>query len=203
MADQKEEHNVDEEQNQQQKDADVHEETITEVMDADDQVETEEGDTETKAENSSSLQAQLDKEKQEKEEMHQQVLRVQAEFDNFKKRTQKEKEANQKYKAEEMVQDLLPVMDNFERALQVDVNEETKSFADGITMVYRQLKEALAKHGVEEMETVGKSFDPNIHHAVMQVEDDEAESETVVEEMQKGYYLKDRVIRPAMVKVNK
>lgn len=70
-------------------------------------------------------------------------------------------------------------------------------------MVYRQLKDALANHGVEEIETVGKPFDPTIHHAVMQEEDEEAEPETVIEELQKGYYLKDRVIRPAMVKVNK
>ena len=139
----------------------------------------------------------------EKEQLQDRLLRVQAEFDNFKKRSQREKEADRKYKAQDLATELLPAIDNFERALQVEATEATSSLIEGITMVYRQLLEALKSQGVEPIESVGKEFDPNIHHAVMQIEDESVESNTVVEEMQKGYMLKDRVIRPAMVKVNK
>lgn len=151
--------------------------------------------------------AELEKEvtrlQKEKNEAQDRMLRVQAEFDNFKKRTQKEKEANLKYKAQDLVTELLPAIDNFERALQVEVTEAAESFVEGMSMVYNQLKEALKSQGVEEIEAVGKEFDPNLHHGVMQVEDAEVESNIIVEELQKGYMLKDRVIRPAMVKVNK
>ncbi|QKY69504.1 nucleotide exchange factor GrpE [Lentibacillus sp. CBA3610] len=177
------------------------EDVIAEVIDADDQDGTDQSDSNNTDEDS--REAELNQLKQEKDDMHQRLLRVQAEFDNFKKRSQKEKEAERKYKAEEVVKELLPAIDNFERALQVEVTDETKSFVDGVTMVYNQITDALKSQGVEEIESVGQPFDPNIHHAVMQVEDEEAESETVTEELQKGYYLKDRVIRPAMVKVNK
>lgn len=149
------------------------------------------------------LQQEVDKLKQEKDEVYGRFLRLQAEFDNFKKRTQKEKEADRKYKSQDLVNDLLPAVDNFERALQVESSEENAGLVEGITMVYRQLKDALKSAGVEEIETTGKEFDPNLHHAVMQIEDAELEANTVVEELQKGYMLKDRVIRPAMVKVNK
>jgi molecular chaperone GrpE len=150
-----------------------------------------------------SLQNQIESLQQEKDEIYQKMLRLQAEFENFKKRSQKEKEAERKYKAQDIATELLPAMDNFERALQVEVTDATSSLIEGITMVHRQLVDALKSQGVEAIDSIGKEFDPNIHHAVMQIEDDELESNTVVEEMQKGYMLKDRVIRPAMVKVNK
>ncbi|SFD55607.1 molecular chaperone GrpE [Lentibacillus persicus] len=177
------------------------EEVITEVLDADDKHSSEQQDS-NEAE-SNPHEAEIEKLKAERDDMQQRLLRVQAEFDNFKKRSQKEKESERKYKSEDVVKELLPALDNFERALQVEVTDETKSFMDGVSMVYSQIKEALKTQGVEEIESVGQPFDPNIHHAVMQVEDENAESETVTEELQKGYYLKDRVIRPAMVKVNK
>src|SRR5690625_1854360 len=91
------------------------------------------------------------------------MLRVKAEFDNFKKRTQKEKEMNLKYKAQDLVNELLPAIDNFERALQVEVTDAAESFVEGISMVYNQLNEALKSQGVEEIEAVGKEFDPNLH----------------------------------------
>lgn len=150
-----------------------------------------------------SLKEEVNQLKDEKDELYQKLLRKQAEFENYKKRTQKEKEKDRKYKSEDVVTDILPVLDNFDRALQQEVTEANKGFVDGVTMVYNQLKDALQKHGVNEIEAVGKPFDPNLHHAVMQVEDDTAESNSIVEVLQKGYILKDRVIRPAMVKVNK
>jgi molecular chaperone GrpE len=139
----------------------------------------------------------------EKEEIYQRLLRLQAEYDNYKKRSQKEKEASLKYKSQDLVNELLPVVDNFERALEVEKNDHTKGIIDGITMVYNQFKEALSTAGVKEIETEGKEFDPNLHHAVMQTEEEDTDSNIIVEELQKGYMLKDRVIRPAMVKVNK
>ncbi|WP_077621455.1 nucleotide exchange factor GrpE [Sediminibacillus massiliensis] len=141
--------------------------------------------------------------KKEKDELYDRLLRLQAEYDNFRKRTQKEKEADRKYKSQALVTELLPVLDNFERALETEIKEDsTESFIDGVKMVHRQLKDALEKEGVEEVKAEGETFDPNVHQAVMQVEDDQYESNTVVQELQKGYMLKDRVIRPAMVKVN-
>src|SRR5699024_1036499 len=131
------------------------------------------------------------------------MLQIQAEFDNFKKRTQKERIAERKYKSQELVTELLPALDNFERALQVEKTEDTKGIIDGITMVYNQINDALNAEGVEVIETIGKEFDPHIHHAVMQEENENEASNTVIEELQKGYILNDRVIRPAMVKVNK
>ncbi|SFA52995.1 molecular chaperone GrpE [Anoxybacillus pushchinoensis] len=130
-------------------------------------------------------------------------LRLHADFDNYRRRVRLDMEAAEKYRAQSLVSDLLPILDNFERALQVQVEDEkAKSLLQGMEMVYRALIEALKKEGVEVIESVGKPFDPHVHQAVMQVDDQNYEPNTVVEEFQKGYKLKDRVIRPAMVKVN-
>lgn len=137
------------------------------------------------------------------EEKENKFLRVQADFENYKRRSRLEMEASQKYRSQNIVTDLLPALDSFERALQVEAdNEQTKSLLQGMEMVHRQLVEALKKEGVEAIEAVGQEFDPNLHQAVMQAEDENYGSNIVVEEMQKGYKLKDRVIRPSMVKVN-
>ncbi|MCA0982696.1 nucleotide exchange factor GrpE [Halobacillus yeomjeoni] len=141
--------------------------------------------------------------RQEKEEINNRLLRLQADYDNFRRRTQKEKEADRKYRSQSLVEELIPVLDNFDRALQVEVDGDSfKNFADGMEMVYQQFKSALEKEGVEEIPAVGEEFDPHLHQAIMQVEDENYESNIVVEELQKGYRLKDRVIRPSMVKVN-
>lgn len=149
------------------------------------------------------LKEEIERVKKERDEASDRILRVQAEFENFKKRTQREKIADRTYRSQDLVNELLPALDNFERALAVEATEETKNILEGITMVYNQIKAALESENVEVIETVGQEFDPNLHHAVMQVEDSEQESNVVVEELQKGYILKERVIRPAMVKVNK
>ncbi|MCR6110373.1 nucleotide exchange factor GrpE [Bacillus sp. A301a_S52] len=131
------------------------------------------------------------------------ILRIQADYDNFRRRTKQEKESAAKYRSQSLAEKLLPALDNFERGMMITPQEEeTKSLLQGMEMVYRQLKDALVEEGIEPIETVGKPFDPHYHQAVMQVENDEFESNVVVEEMQKGYQLKDKVIRPAMVKVN-
>lgn len=142
------------------------------------------------------LQAKLD-------ETENKMLRAQADFDNFRRRSRLDMEAAQKYRAQSLVSEIIPALDNFERALQIEAdNDQTKSLLQGMNMVYNQLVQALQNEGVEPFNSVGEQFDPHLHQAVMQVEDENYESNTVVEELQKGYKLKDRIIRPAMVKVN-
>ncbi|HDX9626568.1 TPA: nucleotide exchange factor GrpE [Bacillus cereus] len=149
------------------------------------------------------LQEKVDELQAKLTETEGRTLRLQADFENYKRRVQMDKQAAEKYRAQGLVSDILPALDNFERAMQVEAtDEQTKSLLQGMEMVHRQLLEALTKEGVEVIESVGKQFDPNEHQAIMQVEDSEFESNAVVEEFQKGYKLKDRVIRPSMVKVN-
>ncbi|PFA19304.1 MULTISPECIES: nucleotide exchange factor GrpE [Bacillus cereus group] len=149
------------------------------------------------------LQEKVDELQAKLTEAEGRTLRLQADFENHKRRVQMDKQAAEKYRAQSLVSDILPALDNFERAMQVEAtDEQMKSLLQGMEMVYRQLLEAMTKEGVEAIEAVGKQFDPHEHQAVMQVEDSEFESNTVVEEFQKGYKLKDRVIRPSMVKVN-
>ncbi|MCL6587096.1 MAG: nucleotide exchange factor GrpE [Anoxybacillus sp.] len=168
--------------------------------------ETVQTEQETKEEQNEELEkakAQIAELQNKLQEMEQRYLRLYADFDNFRRRTKLEFEAAEKYRAQSLVTDLLPALDNFERALKVEVEDEkAKSILQGVEMVYRSLVDALKKEGVEAIESVGKPFDPHVHQAVMQVEDSNYEPNTVVEEFQKGYKLKDRVIRPAMVKVN-
>jgi molecular chaperone GrpE len=130
-------------------------------------------------------------------------LRLRADFDNFRRRVNVENESKEKYRAQGLITELLPALDNFERALNIEAdNEQTKQLLQGMEMVHRSLVEALKKEGVEPIEAVGQEFDPHLHQAVMQVEDENFDSNVVVEEFQKGYKLKDRVIRPSMVKVS-
>jgi len=137
------------------------------------------------------------------EEYENRVIRMQADFENSRRRSRLDLEATEKYKAQSLITELLPAIDNFERALKVEAdNEQAKSILQGMEMIYRNLLDALKKEGLVQMEAQGKEFDPNLHHAVMQVEDPDFGSNIVVEEFQKGYMLKDRVIRPSMVKVN-
>ncbi|MEC1506878.1 nucleotide exchange factor GrpE [Bacillus haynesii] len=149
------------------------------------------------------LEKQLKELQERLEEKENKLLRVQADFENYKRRARLDLEAAEKYRSQRIISELLPALDNFERALQIDPdNEQTKSLLQGMEMVHRQILEALKNEGVEQIPSVGEQFDPNMHQAVMQVEDEAYESNAVVEELQKGYKFKDRVIRPSMVKVN-
>lgn len=144
--------------------------------------------------------AQLEAKLAEEEERY---LRLRADFDNLKRRTQLDREAQAKYRAQSLLTDLLPVLDNFERALNVEATtEEAQNMKKGIEMVYRTLVEATEKEGLQVIATEGEAFDPNVHQAVMQESDADKESGIVLQELQRGYQLKDRVLRPAMVKVN-
>lgn len=137
-------------------------------------------------------------------EMENRYFRLHADFENSRRRAKLDLESSEKYRAQKLITDLLPVIDNFERALKMESdNEQVKSIMQGMEMVYRSLLEALKNEGAQQIEAVGNEFDPQVHQAVMQVEEEGYDSNIVVEEFQKGYILKDRVIRPAMVKVNK
>lgn len=134
------------------------------------------------------------------EEYLQLLQRVQADFDNFRRRTAQERQETAKYCSQRLATGLLPVLDNFERALKAE-GEDLQGFRNGIELIYRQLRDVLEKEGVKSMEAVGSQFDPNLHEAVMQEQSDQYDDNVVMEEFQKGYLLADRVIRPAMVKV--
>ena len=136
--------------------------------------------------------------------MKSRYLRLQADFANFKKRTATEKQQISEVVKMDVLQNILPVIDNFERALQVpqdSLSDELKSFVDGYTMIYKQLMTVLEKEGVTKIDAVGKPFDPNYHQAVMRVPSDEYDNDVVVEVLQEGYLLGDKTLRPAMVKV--
>ena len=149
------------------------------------------------------LQEKVDKLEEELKQSEDKYLRLYAEFENFKRRKNKEIETNNVHKSQKVITEILPSLDNLERALQVESdNEEIKSLLKGVEMVYEGLLNVLKSEGVELIETENAQFDPNYHHAVMQDEDSEKESGAILDTFQKGYKLKDRVIRPAMVKVN-
>lgn len=133
--------------------------------------------------------------------MDEKYLRLMAEFKNYKRRTEKEREDIYLYANEKLMLDLLSVVDNFERALEQGT--EDKKFLEGMEMIFAQLGDVLKASGLEEVKALGEDFDPNKHHAVMTEENPKYESGKVSEVIQKGYMLKEKVIRPSMVKVNK
>ncbi len=143
-----------------------------------------------------------DKAKEKIEELEDRVKRQMAEFDNFRKRSEKEKSAMFETGAKSVIEKILPVVDNFERGLQ-SVGEEEKgsAFADGMQMIYKQLMTELENLGVTPIEAVGTEFNPDLHNAVMQVASEEYESGIVAQELQKGYKYRDAVVRHSMVAV--
>ncbi|SDI34440.1 nucleotide exchange factor GrpE [Natribacillus halophilus] len=144
---------------------------------------------------------ELQKLQAELEEWKGKAKRVQADYDNFRKRTRAEKETATQFRSQSLMEALLPVLDSFKRAFASDTGE-AEDLYKGMEMVHRQFVEALESEGLEEIKTEGEIFDPNVHQAVMQVEEEGFESNQIVEELQRGYKLNSRVIRPAMVKVN-
>lgn len=142
--------------------------------------------------------------KQQIAEKQNSLLRTMADFDNFRRRTRQEMEEIRRIALEEFLHGLLRVMDNFERALQAA--EESQSFEklmEGVQLTYRQMQALLREAGVQPIEAVGKPFDPNFHEAVQRVHSDEYPDETVLEEVERGYMIQSRVLRPSRVKVVK
>ena len=167
----------------------VEEVTETEVEPAEGTVE----DVPVEEDKAAMLEAQL-KEKDDR------ILRLQADFENFRRRTAKEKEELAAVITQNLLTDLLPLLDNFERAMAVE-QSDVEAFQKGVEMIFTQLREVLDKHGLENIEAEGQPFDPNIHQAVMRVANPDVEDGTITQVLQKGYQAKGRVIRPAMVQV--
>lgn len=147
------------------------------------------------------LRDQLEVKESNLEEMIARFQRLQADFDNFKRRTEREKEEFVQSAAAALVERLLPVLDNFERAAATAVGDEA-AFREGIGMIVKQLEKVLEDAGLEPVDALNSPFDPNLHQAVFMVQDDRYEDNTVVEELQKGYLFAGKVIRPSMVKVS-
>lgn len=167
--------------------------------------EEEQAEAEEKVEEKPEEDAQ--KEEQEKAETSEEdetwsekYTRLMADFQNFRKRTEKEKADVYSYANEKIMTDLLAVLDNFERALASECKDE--AYADGMKMIFKQLSDILTASGLEEIDAVGQDFDPNFHHAVLTDNNDDFDSGKVTEVLQKGYKLNGKVIRPSMVKVN-
>ena len=153
------------------------------------------------AENVESRLEQMEKEKQD---LYDRLLRTTADFDNFRKRVSKEKDDLVRYGNEKIARELLPVIDNFERALeQAENSANNKALREGIEMILKQFITVLEKFGVKNFTAIGQPFDPNKHEAMVHQESSEHEENAVIAEFQKGYYLHDKLLRPAMVSVAK
>ena len=158
-------------------------------------------ESEAKEESDAKEEAKADEKDAEAEESER-YMRLMAEFQNFKRRAAREKSDIHAYANERIVSDLLPVLDNFERALNTET-DEFEAYAKGMELIFEQLKTALEKAGVKEIEALGCDFDPNVHNAVMTDNTDDYENDKISKVLQKGYKLNDKVVRPSMVAVNK
>lgn len=190
--------------NEEEKETETVDETSDTVNSAEETPEQEETIETEKTEDNEKVseEDQLLAMKEQVEESENKYLKLYAEFENFKRRNRQEAELNSKYKDQKFAEHLLPVIDNLERALAIEGTDESFiALNKGVEMVYRNLVETLEKHDIKAIDALDQPFDPNFHQAVM-TEASDAESDIVIEEFQKGYILKDRVIRPTMVKVS-
>lgn len=182
-------------------------EDITEDSDRSSEDSESDAEEDEKSEKKSGFFKKDKKEKKDKkdiqiEELTDKYKRTMAEFDNFRKRTEKEKAAMYEIGAKDIIEKMLPIVDNFERGLSTLSDEEKDApFADGMDKVYKQLLKTLEDVGVEPIVAVGKEFDPNLHNAVMHIEDENLGENVVAEEFQKGYTYRESVVRHSMVKV--
>jgi len=196
-----------EEKDKEQSEKDEKEqEDVKEDVTEEETVEEKSGTEESKDKRAEKKKAKADKKqeafKEKIEELEDRVKRQMAEFDNFRKRTEKEKSQMFETGAKSVIEKILPVVDNFERGLATISEEEKGSgFADGMNMIYKQLMTELESIGVKPIEAVGQEFNPDFHNAVMQVESEEFESGIVAQELQKGYTYRDSVVRHSMVAV--
>jgi molecular chaperone GrpE len=144
--------------------------------------------------------SELEKLKAERDTLVDRLARLQAEFENARKRTAREQQDFREYAVTDAVKALLPTLDSFERALQIGATEKSE-FRGGIELIYKQLQDALQKLGVRAIPAKGEPFDPHLHEAIEMVDTTDAEDHQILEELQRGYKLKDRLLRPSMVKV--
>ena len=171
-------------------------------------VDTAEGENDTEAQPADeaqenpadAMQQKIDELTAGLKEKEERALRLQADFENFRRRTSKEKEELSAVIKQEILKDMLPLLDNFERAMAAET-KDAEAFQKGVDMIYTQLQEVMKKNGLEPIETAGQKFDPNFHQAVMRVQNDDLEDDDIAQELQKGYMVEGRVIRPSMVQV--
>ena len=193
-----------EDNNETVEDVAVESEQTAQADDSDNTSDTSEGDEAVKKKGffNKDKKEKKDKKDQKIDELTDQYRRTLAEFDNYRKRTEKEKTAMFEVGAKDIIEKLLPVIDSFERGLAT-VSEEQKAepFVDGMDKIYKQLVKQLEDAGVKEIEALDKEFDPNLHNAVMHVEDENVGENIIVEVFQKGYTYRDSVVRHSMVKV--
>ncbi len=177
---------------------------------AEEESEGKEGDSETvedaesdekKKEGSKLFKKKKDKKDEKIEELNDKYTRLFAEFDNFRKRSEKEKKAMFEVGAKSVIEKILPIIDSFERGLATIPEEEKTGFAEGMDKAYKQLITSLEEAGVKQIEAVGQEFDPNLHNAVMHIEDESLGENIIAEELQKGYIYRETVVRHSMVKV--
>lgn len=186
------------------------EQKFEEEIKVEDQAETSEenseeaaGGAENETENAAPCEEKTEEATEPEESEESKYMRLLAEFQNFKKRTSKEKDDIRSYANEKLVGDILPVLDNFERALATSAADDPEAYAKGMNMIFDQLVDALTKVGLKEIESLGTDFDPNKHNAVMHADSEEYDEGKVCTVLQKGYDLNGRVVRPAMVAVAK
>lgn len=141
--------------------------------------------------------------RRERDEFQDRLLRKSAEFDNYRKRIERERREQADQALVSLMQDLLPVVDDFDRALSADAGNEADAYRKGVALIYAKLTDLLKKRGVKAFDSLGTDFDPNLHQAVVQESSPEHREGEVIGEMQKGYMMGDRLLRPAMVKVAK
>jgi molecular chaperone GrpE len=185
------------------------EEIYIKVIDVDDPYgETSENSSskEVEVEASSVQIAELEKQlidlKREKDDVYDRLLRKHADFENFRKRTEKDKRDYMSYALSEFMVELLPILDNFERAMAHADDQAGAEYRKGVQLIYRQFRDLLEKKGLRPIETAGQPFDPNYHEAIGREEHPEVPENTILEEFQKGYFFRDKLLRPALVKVS-
>lgn len=147
--------------------------------------------------------AEVEQLRRERDEHYDRLLRKSAEFENYRKRVDRERRETAQYAASDLIEALLPILDDFERALQADPAADPDAYRKGVELIYKQLQDLLARRGVTAIEAVGKDFDPRFHQAITHEESAGRRENEVVEEVRRGYMLGDRLLRPAMVKVAK
>jgi len=207
MSKEKAKHIHIEDGNAEEKEKTAAEEVMEEASEGAEAEEPEEEKAEEKAKEKAEADAEAEPEEKKEEasaeeQESERYMRLMAEFQNFKRRAAKEKSDIHAFANERIVGDLLPVMDNFERALDTET-EDVEAYAKGMQLIFEQLKTALEKAGLKEIEAIGLDFDPNVHNAVMTDNTEEYENDKISKVLQKGYKLNDKVIRPSMVAVNK
>ena len=176
------------------------EESVSGADDAGDGKNADAGEAESRNEKKEESREDEAEKNESEESGDEKYMRLMADFQNYKRRTEKEKAEVFSYANEKIVTELLSVLDNFERALAQESADE--KYAEGMELIFRQMSDVLTKAGLAEIDAVGKEFDPNFHHAVMTDDNADFESGQVTAVLQKGYTLHDKVIRPAMVRVN-